>query len=42
MKNVYNSLARKPQKKRPLGKCMHGLEDNIEMDVGEMCESDSV
>jgi hypothetical protein len=32
-RGVYGFLVGKPEGKRPLGKLMHGWEDNIRMDV---------
>jgi hypothetical protein len=36
MRNVYKSLVREPEGKRPLGRHRHRWEDNIIMDLWEI------
>jgi len=38
MKNIYSILVGKPEKKRPLTGHRHRWEDNIRMDLREICE----
>jgi hypothetical protein len=33
MRSTYKILVRKPERKRPLGRCGHRCEDNIRMDL---------
>jgi hypothetical protein len=35
VRNAYKTLVRKPERKRPLGRCRHRWEDNIRMDLME-------
>jgi hypothetical protein len=36
MRNTYKILVRKPEGKRPLGRCRHRWEDNIKKDFTEI------
>jgi hypothetical protein len=38
---AYKILVRKPEAKRPLGRCRSRWEDNIKMDLRECCGLDS-